>query len=188
MNKFRFALFLLIGLVCAVHLSSCNQEPDLNFKETQTIINSYLYDNYETGDTLLFVRDSCITDTFIVTHNVFTTYIHRSLKKHQIATDTLYASCLLRLTNKNLAIEVAILQDNKSARGRVELFKNQLRNDTIESQFISSLHLPLEFTITNSLGHSAHLRKGEGVVDFSDGEHTWVLKNNNDSIKQPYFE
>jgi len=167
--------YFLLGLFITICLVACNnEEPD--FIGAQAIINSYLYDNYELGDTLLFRKENNETDTFVVTHNRSVVHVvrHENWHKMQMTYDSLWTEAILLISNGELTLEVGMMQAKDSTVSRIDIYTDTPRNENIIMNHTISNKMPIDFEITNSIGQSVHLRRGEGIIDFSDGEHTWM--------------
>lgn len=182
MNKNLFHIFLFASFFAISFVSCDNNKPTNvpNFQQAWKLMNAYISDNYKEGDTLLFTTKENQTDTFVVTLSqslLLTT--GRDINetededKECLVTDTINVQSTVILQGNDVHLEVTLLQNKETAYAVCKIYKETM--NSFLPQKVNLAELPNDYIFTNSLGQSCHIRKGEGIIDFSDENgHTWT--------------
>lgn len=178
MKKLSIVLFAFLA-ICG--LSSCNQ-PAIYPSHAVTMekLAPYLSSNYQPGDTLYFETEAQAIDTFyILWSDVTYTVDFHEVNSHKIIEDTTWNQTSVLLTNNEISLCAAI--DHTAARTTLgfKIAPADQKPKIGVSVDLDLATLPIDYTCTNSVGQTLHLRKGEGIIDFADeAGHTWSIVRN----------
>lgn len=169
-----FVSTVLIGL------ASCERngmKSKLNLAEVAKDMNSFVYDNYQKGDSLFFATQDNRIDTFVVSMCISQMIVMseepggESNTEDGVVVDKIVSvNSGVYLTGTMFNIEVSMWMGEKGSTSgmRFGFYQGEGGYYSITSTDLKWEEDAMDYVITNALGQTCHVHRGEGLVDFSD--------------------
>lgn len=190
--KKNLILFIGLMLLMSVSLVSCgdpNNAPKapINFGKEWKIMKSYTSDNYQEGDSVVFRRENGALDTFVVVSSGATVWVsavdsgddvseEEEESNSIIIPDTITLNAYVQMKSSEFTIKATLSHTHgyEYASSMYAIYPTNGGYTALWTD-VDMEKIPTDYVFENSYG-SCHLRRGEGVIDFSDTEgHTWTL-------------
>ena len=168
-----------IIFVSLISMVSCrNSEPSM--ESAGEYMAQYLSNNYEKGDTLLYTTLDHQVDTFVVTLSQCLMCVEgtkRLWPSEKIV--SVFSDVYLKGNGFSVEVNLVHLPDGKTGcrYSFYQIGQNLDGNEGMKILSIEYESLVQDFYFTNLIGQSCHLRRNEGIIDFTDGNgNRWIKK------------
>ncbi len=181
--KTRLNLLLIAVLVfCSACTTTKNEQ---RLRDTVDEIAMYLTNNYDVGDCIVFVQDGMTEQMWTVTHNQIDTLRVVDEPENEYDPLTYTEEYYIKCTIKSTANTIKMTWCPFISAGRTCHGVRVTHSDEYSTQTAHPKITPFNIFDTtngelllheNNSNFSCTLKRNVGIIKFSNGEHTWRLK------------